>query len=497
MKVKKLPIYAGINVAVLNPNDARKLGVHISDRIKIKGKRKEITAVVDFDLTGSIVKEGEIGIFYDIKEFSEGEEVEVYPEPLPESVRYIRKKLRGLELIEEEIRKIVEDVYHDKLLPIEIAAYITAVTAYGMSINEIIALTKAMVSVGRTIEWPKDWVVVDKHSIGGIPNNRTTPIVVPIVASLGLKIPKTSSRAITSPAGTADVIEVLAPVEFTIEEIKEIVAKTNGCMVWGGALDISPVDDKLIQVEKSLSLDPEGQVIASVLSKKKAIGSQYVIIDIPYGEYAKVKTLEKAEEMAFKFKKVGEALGLKVKVVITDGSQPIGNGIGPVLEMIDVLKILKNQRGPEDLKEKALELAGELLKLVGKGDYYVAKKVLESGRAFEKFKEIIEAQGGTVEKDLEPRLGQYTYDVKSPIDGYVEKIINTRISQLARLLGCPKYKGSGILLFKKVGDKVRKEETLFRIYSESEAKLDITLKYLEENFPYVIKSKKEFIIKEV
>ncbi|HIP66542.1 MAG TPA: AMP phosphorylase [Candidatus Nanopusillus sp.] len=497
-KVRKLPIHAGINIAVLNPKDARKLGVNVSDRILIKKEDISRVAVVDFDATGSIIKEGEVGIFHDIEEFSDGERVEILPYSLPESVRYIRKKQRGLELTEYEIKKVVEDVYYDRLLPIEIASYLTAIQAVGMSINEIISLTKAMVEIGKQIEWPKDWIVVDKHSIGGIPNNRTTPIVVPIVAALGLKIPKTSSRAITSPAGTADVIEVLAPVEFDIDEIKEIVSKVNGCMVWGGALDISPVDDKLIRIERSLGLDPEGQVVASVLSKKKAMGSKYVIIDIPYGEHAKVKTLDKAELMAFKFKKVGESLGMKIKAVITNGFQPIGNGVGPVLEIIDLLKILRNERdAPKDLKEKGVELAGKLLELVGRGDYNTARAVLESGKAFEKFKEIIEEQGGSVDRDLYSMLGQYTYDVVSPVDGYVEKIINTYVAQAARLLGAPEYKGVGLYLFKKVGYKVKKGEKLLRIYATSESKLDLVLDYLKSNFPYIIRSRMKFIINEI
>lgn len=202
--------------------------------------------------------------------------------------------------------------------------------------------------------------------------------------------------------------------------------------------------------------------------------------------------------MAFKFKKVGEALGMKLKVVITDGSQPIGNGIGPVLEAIDLLKILKNEKdAPADLKEKGIELAGKLLELVGKGDYNTAKAILENGKAFEKFKEIIEEQGGSVDKDLYSMLGQYTYDVVSPVDGYVEKIINTYVAQAARLLGAPEYKGAGLYLFKKVGDKVKKGEKLFRIYATSESKLDLVLDYLKSNFPYVIKSKTKFIIDEI
>ena len=498
LRVKKLPIYAGTNIAVLNPKDARKLGVHTSDRVIVKNANKEKCVIVELDVTGSIVKEGEVGLFVDVKEFEEGEEVKIEPAPLPESVRYIRKKIRGIELSKDEIKKIVNDIFYDRLLSIEIASYLTAVQTVGMSLSEIKSLTEAMVEVGKCVEWPSGWKILDKHCIGGIPNNRTTPIVVSIVASLGLKIPKTSSRAITSPAGTADVVEVLAPVEFTIDEIREIVSKVNGCMVWGGALDISPVDDKLIKVERALDLDPEGQVIASVLSKKKAMGSRFVVIDIPYGEYAKVKTLDKAKEMAIKFKEVGRSLGMRLEVVITDGSHPIGNGIGPVLEMIDILKILKREKDrPLDLEEKALEIAGKLLEVSGEGNYQKAKSVLESGKAYDRFIKIIEAQGGSVKRDLEALLGKYVYDVKSPVPGRVSKVINTLIAHTAKILGAPESKGSGLLLFKKTGDKISRGETIFRMYSESEYKLDLALKFIKENFPYEIQSKEKFIVEEI
>ena len=379
MKIKKLPIYAGINIAVLNPKDADSSGIAASDRILILNKKKQKVAIADIDIEGAVIREGEVGVFKDIDIFDEGEEVELKPLPVPESVRYIRKKISGFELSGEEIRKIINDINEDKLSQIEIASYLTAVKAYGMSIDEVVSLTQAMVEAGRSITWPSSWVIADKHSIGGIPNNRTTPIFVSIVSLFGLKVPKTSSRAITSPAGTADVIEVFSPVSFGVEEIIEIVKKTNACLAWGGAIDISPVDDKLIRVENALSVDPEAQVIASVLSKKKAIGSRNLLIDIPYGENAKVKEFDAAKNLAIKFKAVARALGMRSVVVISDGSQPIGRGIGPCLEAADILRVLKNEKEPEDLKKKCIELSGKFLSFMNLGSYEHAEEALKKG----------------------------------------------------------------------------------------------------------------------
>lgn len=495
MRIKKLPIYAGVNIAVLNPVDADSNGISASDRILISNENKQKVAIADIDVDGAVVKHGEIGVFKDISVFEDGEEVNVKPLAIPESVKYIRKKISGLELGREEIRKIMSDINEGKLLQIEIASYLTAVKAYGMSTDEIVSLTEAMVEAGRSITWPGSWVIADKHSIGGIPNNRTTPIFVSIISLFGLKVPKTSSRAITSPAGTADVIEVFSPVSFSVEEIIEIVRKAGACLVWGGALDISPVDDKLIRIENALSIDPEAQVIASVLSKKKAIGSKNLLIDIPYGENAKVKEFNAAKNLAMRFKTVASKLGMRSIEVISDGSQPIGNGIGPCLEAMDIVKVLKNEKEPADLREKCIELSGKFLEFMNLGSYGSAEEALRKGKAFEKFREIIEAQGGRVEKDISSMLGKYSYDVKASESGLIEKVVNTRISTVARLLGAPVFKGSGLYLYKKAGEKVRKGEKLFRLYAESEAKLSIALEYIKENPPYIIRGEHSKFIK--
>jgi thymidine phosphorylase len=221
-----------------------------------------------------------------------------------------------------------------------------------MTSDELLALVHAMAQAGTQLTWNRS-IVVDKHCIGGIPGNRTSMIVVPIVAAHGLPIPKTSSRAITSPAGTADTMEVL---------MKEVVTACHGCLVWGGHVNLSPADDILISVERALSLDTREQMVASIMSKKIAAGSTHLLIDLPVGPAAKLTNATEAMRLRKLFEFVGDHFGISVEVVTTDGRQPIGNGIGPVLEAQDVMAVLANEPGaPLDLREKSLRLAAHLL----------------------------------------------------------------------------------------------------------------------------------------
>ena len=338
----------------------------------------------------------------------------------------------------------------------------------GLSLEETKYLTECMAAVGEKIEW-KDDIVADKHSIGGVAGNRVTPIVIPIVAAAGIKIPKTSSRAVTSPAGTADTMEVFCDVEFSVSEIRKIVERTNGCLVWGGAVNLSPVDDKIIRVETPLSIDPPGQVIASVLSKKRSAGSSHVIVDIPYGEGSKVESLTDARELAEDIKRVGEHVEMAVECTITRGSEPIGHGIGPVLEARDVLRVLQG-KGPQELRLKSLRIAEILLDLCGSDAD--TRKILDDGRALAKFKEIVEAQGGNpavAADDLNP--GSKTDTVTASQDGVVTHINNRLISNIARRAGAPKDKRAGIDLHRGVGDRVDAGTDLFTVHAEKADKL--------------------------
>lgn len=329
------------------------------------------------------------------------------------------------------------------------------------------------------------------NCIGGIAGNRTTPIGVSICAAAGLTLPKTSSRAITSASGTADVIETISNVELSAAELKKIVEKTNACLAWGGSLGLAPSDDKIIHVERLLNLDVEPQLLASIMSKKISAGSNYILIDIPFGPGAKFNTKKQARSLANKFKRLAGHFGVKLKIVYTQGREPIGNGIGPVLEMFDVLSVLKNEpNAPQDLKNKALFLSSELMTLCGiKNSKKLAKEILESGRAYEKFKEIINAQNKSNNFDKKVaalRLAKIDHVIYAEKSGKIYQIDNKKINSLCRILGTPETQGAGIYLHKHIGD-VKKGEPLVTLYSESKNKIEDALKFFKESTPILIR----------
>jgi thymidine phosphorylase len=395
-----------------------------------------------------------------------------------ESLKYVRAKMYKQELNDHAFKAIINDVVAGYYSNIEIAALVSCCAGNNLSVNEITGLTKAMIGAGSKMSWNKK-MILDKHCVGGLPGNRTTPIVVSIIAAAGLTIPKTSSRAITSPAGTADTMETMTNVNLTIEQIKQVIEKEGGCIVWGGAVKLSPADDLLIAVEKSLDIDSEGQMVASVLSKKAAAGSTHVLIDIPVGPTAKVRSQEEALRLQYYFNAVSQAIGIQTEVIITDGTQPVGRGIGPSLEAMDVLAVLKNAiDAPADLKERAISLSAALLKMSGNyadgTETLIARSTLESGEAYKKFIAICNAQGGF----KEPKYAKYNHEVFSEKEGIVKSIDNRKLARIAKLAGAPISPSAGVLFLAPIGKQIKKGDLLFKIYSESFGELEYAKEYL-------------------
>ncbi len=395
-----------------------------------------------------------------------------------DSLKYVRAKIYGREIDEQGYREIMRDLVAGYYANIELSAFVAACSGDNLSLKEITYLTKAMIEVGETMTW-EGKMIFDKHCVGGLPGNRTTPIIVSIAAAAGLVIPKTSSRAITSPAGTSDTMETMTAVNLSVEQIQAVVAKTGGCFAWGGAVNLSPADDLLIAIERSLDIDSTGQMVASVLSKKAAAGSTHVVIDIPVGPTAKVRTYEEALKLQYYFKAVSESLQIHVEVVITDGAQPVGRGIGPSLEAMDVLAVLRNNPdAPADLKERAILLSAALLKLSGKyaagTEFSVAKTILESGVAYQKFMEICLAQGSF----KEPSLANYAYRVLADKAGTVTSVDNRKLARIAKLAGAPGLVSAGVLYHAPLGAKIEEGDLLFTIYAESQGELDYAKAYL-------------------
>ena len=487
-KVKNLDIYTGSKVIVLNEDEAKEHDMYWGYRTQICTAKKECTVAI-VDVSNELVKPGEIGIFKDVcKELrlKDGDKIEILHMDRPASIGYIKEKLDGKTLKPEEVDIIVKEIMDGKLSEIETSAWISAAYIRGFSDEEIVALTHATVNSGDKLNLGRSGIC-DKHCVGGVVGNRTTMLIVPIIACTDLYIPKTSSRSITSPSGTADTFEVLADVEIPIEEMKKVVLKAHGAIVWGGGMNLAPVDDKLIKIRHPLSLDPEGMLLASILGKKKCVGAENVIIDIPVGRGAKIPYVERAQQLGDHFIKIGKTIGMNIEVLITDGAEPVGNGIGPGLECRDVLQVLEG-KGPDDLRHKGIFMSGKLLELtkkcnIGKG-YDIASDIIKSGKAMKKMQEIIALQGGNPKIKIDDLpIGQYTYDVKSERDGQIFHIDNKVISKIARIAGAPRDKGAGVYVDKIRGDHVMKGDKLFTIYAESETKLSFAIKALEDLEP--------------
>lgn len=486
LKVKDVDIATGgIKVGLLNEQDASRLDLHPMDRVILKKGSKTATAILDIAESTRAVATGSIGLFEETLtalHAKQNDTVEICLAKKPASVTYIKKKLDGYELNKTEIRQIIEDIVHDELTDIELTSYITGNYINGMTMKEIAELTKAMMETGTIMKFNTPQVV-DLHSIGGVPGNRTTLIAVPILAAAGLKVPKTSTRAITSPAGTADTMEVLATVEHHPNHLIQMIKQTGAFIVWGGSVNLAPADDKIIKVESPLGIDAEGQMLASIMSKKASVGANYLLMEIPVGPDVKVKTRAEAQTLASHFKQLAQKLGIKIKMMITDATEPVGNGIGPALEAKDCLWVLQNDpKGPKDLREKSLLMAGEILEFVGKtsNGYAMAEKILTTGRAYEKMKEIIKAQGGRIKKPEDIPAGKEEYNIKAWKTGKITAINNTAIAKTARIAGAPQNKGAGLYLHKHRGDHVYKDEVLYTIYAQNTTELKYAVEKAKE-----------------
>lgn len=452
-------------------------------RIRVSKAPRSIVASLNV-VSSNMLLPGEIGLSDAAAQkldVSENDLLHVsHLEPIA-SLGHVRAKIYNNKLDREAYGHIITDILAGDYSNIHLSAFITACAGDRMDLDEITDLTKVMITSGKTLDWNQS-IIVDKHCIGGLPGNRTTPLVVAMVTAYGLTMPKTSSRAITSPAGTADTMEVMTNVTLSSDEIERVVNQEGGCFVWGGTAQLSPADDVLIKIEKALDIDSEGQLIASVLSKKAAAGSTHVVIDIPVGETAKVRSMEMAQKLQRDMEAVGRAVGLTVKIVITDGTQPVGRGIGPSLEAMDVLSVLKNEaKAPQDLKERAVLLAGELLELSGKvvsreGNRR-ALQVLESGKAYDKFISICEAQG----RFSLPVPAPHTLEVKAERSGVLHHIDNRKIAKLAKLSGAPRAKSAGISLYVRLGDRITKGQTLYTLHAVTEGELRYALDYKNDH----------------
>lgn len=494
-KAKIINISTGsLPVVILNRKDCEERDLHLNERVKITNpaNNNSIIAVVDFyekalpDESIALMSETTNAL-----KIKDGQYVMLSREESPIALKYIKEKLNNKELSDDKIRTIIRSLVDGRLTDIDLTYLVSSCYTNGLSDREIISLIKSIVDTGETLKLKNspEERIYDKHCVGGLAGNRTTMLVIPIVAAYGLKIPKTSSRAITSPAGTADTMEVLAEVCIDTKRIEHIVKKTNACIVWGGALNLASADDKILQIEHPLSIDTDGLMLSSILSKKLSVGSTDILIDIPCGADAKVKKKSRAKKLKRLFFKIGRKLGLNIKVIITGASEPIGNGVGPLLEAIDVLKVLRNDPdAPQDLKEKTLFMAAELLDMSINNIHKsreAARSILESGKAYHKFMEIIEEQG----KKKLPGLAKYKHTIFCNRTGKINHINNHDIIMIARFCGAPKTKEAGLYMHKKTKDLVNFGDPLITLYANNKESLEYALSYYNNSQTYTISKK--------
>jgi len=456
-------------------------GFEAQSRIELQCGGQTVAATLNV-VDGELLDEQDIGLSeaaWEALGATPGAAISVrHPAPLA-SFAAVRGKIHGRPLDDAAAQAIIADVASGRYPDIHLSSFITACSGNRLDLAETIALTRAMAAAGERMHWPSQ-VVVDKHCVGGLPGNRTTLLVVPIVAALGMTMPKTSSRAITSPAGTADTMETLAPVAIGIDAMRRVVQQEGGCIVWGGSVTLSPADDVLIRVERPLELDSDGLLVASVLSKKLAAGASHVLIDIPVGRTAKVRSGQAAIQLATRLEGAGQALGLAVKCVISDGSQPVGVGIGPALEAMDVLAVLQGAPdAPLDLRQRALALAAGVLELGGRAapgeGLVLAAQTLDSGAAWAKFQAICAAQGGL----RQPPVAACTHVLEACHAGRVVAIDNRKLATLAKLAGAPRAAAAGVRFFAPLGSRLEVGQPILSIHADTPGELAYALEYAE------------------
>ena len=460
-------------------------------KVEIHGGVRPVYAFLQVVDDAKIVKPNEVALnteaFRQIN-LPEGANISMSLAPIAPSLAFVKKKISGNILSASEYASIVNDITSHRYSNMDIASFLVASGSF-MTAPEVLALTEALIGED-VMRWDNENIVVDFHCFGGVPGNKTDIIIAAIVAAYGLPMPKTASRSLTSCAGVADTFAVLANVDLDENKLKSIVKENRAAIVDYGALPIAEGSKIVSTVERHLGFLQLQHLAASILAIKLAAGATHLVLDIPVGPTSRIKSTSEAMRLRKLVEYVGDMLSVEIDAVITDGSEPIGNGIGAVLEARDIMKILRNkENAPQDLLEKSLFLAGRILEfdpqLRGGQGYAVAKELLTSGRALEAMNKIIYAQG----KAPQPQLGHLTRDIVATQSGVVESIDNARINKIGVLAGASQYPGAGLDLFKKVGDSVEQGEPLYRIHSVSSTDFAFANSIVDGNNGYEIGKK--------
>ena len=474
-------------VVMMNADDCLELGVGPDDRVRITGGSTAVSTVVIS--SDSLVKKGMIGMpSHVLRKCSaeNGEAVEVSYSPMPGSIKSLKRKIDGGKLDRDAMDSIVADIMAGNLSDREILAFVSAFNVNNSDLEEVAYLTRAMAATGVSVDLGVR-PVFDFHSLGGVPGNKITPIVVSIAASEGLTIPKLSSRAVSSACGTSDFVDVFCDVEMDSASLKSAVLRTKGVFACGND-DYAPVGKMIIKAERPLGIDPRPTMMASIMSKKVALGTTHLLVDIPFGAGSKVRDVEAARKIAEALIDLGTILGIHVECAASRADQPIGTAIGPVLEARECIEALERRDGDPSVIDKACGMAGIILEMAGEKDGRKrAEEIFRSGQAHSKFLEIVEAQNGSrnlKSSDLVP--GAFRKDVHAKRDGLVQMVDNPSIVAIAKGAGAPADLGAGIVLLHKKGDRVKKGEALFTIYAENQGKLDRAVESARSRRPMLV-----------
>ncbi len=404
------------------------------------------------------------------------------------AVEVIVKKKAGKKLSEEELKYMIEGFTSEGIPDYQMSAFLMAVCLKGLDEEETVAFTRIMKNSGdiadlSAIKGRK----IDKHSTGGV-GDKTTLILSPIAASCGVPIAKMSGRGLGFTGGTIDKLEAIPGFRTSIEEADFYrLVNENGISVIGQTAHIAPADKKIYALrDVTGTVDNLSLITSSIMSKKLASGADGIVLDVKCGKGAFMKSEEDAVRLAELMVKIGRADGKAMKALITDMNQPLGLAVGNSLEVREAIDVLKG-RGPEDITEISVKLAGHMIHMGGKAEsadegIAMAEEALNSGAALEKFKEFAAGQGGddriVDDFSLLPLSGK-TYELKADSSGFVEDLDAMMIGEASGLTGAGRQTkedvidhGAGILLVKKIGDRVEKGDVLCTIYSSDEDKLE-------------------------
>lgn len=484
------------SIVLLNPQQAMAYGITVNSKAEIIRMNWEtLTLDVSFSsnvTVWTIVIPDDVAKKYGIKN------LEMVWVALTEwasmTIAAIRKKMRWEKISYNEIYSIIKDISENKLDDTLMTYYVASSFFYPTTDEETYLTAKAMAECGVMFKYPKWEIIADKHCIGGVPWNETTMAIIPIIASLwGIKIPKNFSKSITSPAATGECVNVLMDINFNKEWIENLVKKLNCCLVRWGWLDLAPADDKLIKVQYPLSMQSKAKVVSSIMAKKYAMWVTHSLIDIPVGPTAKVTSMIEAKDWKKRFEYVWKKLWMKVSVQITDAKEVIWNWVGAVLQVREVLRILQQHPDrPRDLEKKIIFLAWKLIENIGlakwKSAENLARHQIETGAAWKKMQEIIKAQWWKNpeinSEDLE--LWKFTYDVKATTSWKIKEINLHDVNTVCRKLGCPVIDQAGMYIYKKLWDKVKKNDILATLYAQDEVSLKAGVERLKEKNPVKI-----------